>query len=189
MNAGYHAAKGALEAHRAALHQQACARGASKRCGHCGKSLSYATRKNRFCSRTCSARWLNGSKVEDLFCKQCERRLPRGNRKREFCSRACRDARLVKSWVEGSALGGTSVGIFSVLRAWLLRQAKWQCSACGWHEVNPSTGKVPLNIDHADGNSGNHAFANLRVLCPNCHSLTPTYGALNKGRGRKLRYR
>jgi Zn finger protein HypA/HybF involved in hydrogenase expression len=28
---------------------------------------------------------------------------------------------------------------------------------------------------------------NLILLCPNCHSLTATYGALNKGRGRTLR--
>jgi hypothetical protein len=26
-------------------------------------------------------------------------------------------------------------------------------------------------------------------LCPNCHSLTPTYGFLNKGNGRKKRYK
>ena len=28
---------------------------------------------------------------------------------------------------------------------------------------------------------------NLKILCPNCHSLTPTFGALNKGNGRELR--
>jgi hypothetical protein len=29
--------------------------------------------------------------------------------------------------------------------------------------------------------------AGLEILCPNCHSLTPTYGGLNRGKGRKLR--
>jgi 5-methylcytosine-specific restriction endonuclease McrA len=33
----------------------------------------------------------------------------------------------------------------------------------------------------------NHNEKNLNLLCPNCHSLTPTYGSLNKGNGRLKR--
>lgn len=45
-----------------------------------------------------------------------------------------------------------------------------------------------MQIDHIDGDYKNCRPENLRILCPNCHSLTPTFGALNKGKGRKLRY-
>lgn len=33
-----------------------------------------------------------------------------------------------------------------------------------------------LQIDHLDGDRTNHRRGNLRFLCPNCHSQTPTYG-------------
>ena len=44
-------------------------------------------------------------------------------------------------------------------------------------------------MEHIDGNSENNNIENLELLCPNCHSLTPTFGALNKGKGRKNRKR
>ncbi len=41
------------------------------------------------------------------------------------------------------------------------------------------SGKIPLELHHKDGNSENHSFNNLEILCPNCHSLTDTYGSKN----------
>jgi 5-methylcytosine-specific restriction endonuclease McrA len=38
-----------------------------------------------------------------------------------------------------------------------------------------------------DGNSENNLEENLRLLCPNCHSLSPNFRNLNKGYGRKWR--
>ncbi len=52
---------------------------------------------------------------------------------------------------------------------------------------NPVTGKVPLEIDHIDGDSENNKEENLRLICPNCHSLTPSFRNLNKGKGRAWR--
>ena len=62
-----------------------------------------------------------------------------------------------------------------------------KCSKCGWNEVNPYTGKIPLETEHIDGNFRNNKEENLDLLCPNCHSLTPTYKGANKGKGRKER--
>ncbi len=36
-------------------------------------------------------------------------------------------------------------------------------------------GAIPLELDHIDGCPTNNRFDNLRLLCPNCHALTPTY--------------
>ncbi|MEN9582255.1 MAG: hypothetical protein RL641_209 [Candidatus Parcubacteria bacterium] len=41
--------------------------------------------------------------------------------------------------------------------------------------------------DHIDGNWRNNIEENLRLLCPNCDSLTPTFSAFNRGNGRKNR--
>ncbi len=65
-----------------------------------------------------------------------------------------------------------------------------KCGRCGldkWQEE-----ELPLNLDHIDGDYNNNLIENLRVLCPNCHSLTPTWcgrntknGFRNKERKRK----
>jgi 5-methylcytosine-specific restriction endonuclease McrA len=46
---------------------------------------------------------------------------------------------------------------------------------------------VPLTVNHKDGDSENHRPDNLELLCPGCHSLTPNFGKLNLGRGRRQR--
>ena len=74
------------------------------------------------------------------------------------------------------------------VRNYLIRLQDDKCEKCSWSEINPSTGNVLLTINHIDGNSNNHHIKNLEVLCPNCHSLTPNYGNLNKGNGRASRY-
>lgn len=47
---------------------------------------------------------------------------------------------------------------------------------------------LSLHLDHIDGDRLNHEVANLRLLCPNCHSLTETYsrGKINKEQARVL---
>lgn len=39
---------------------------------------------------------------------------------------------------------------------------------------------ITLEIDHIDGNRTNNARENLEGLCPNCHSVTPTWRGRNK---------
>ena len=61
------------------------------------------------------------------------------------------------------------------------------CALCGWNAIRIVTGKIPLEIDHIDGNPDNNSENSLRVICPNCHSLTATFRNLNKGKGRSWR--
>ena len=77
----------------------------------------------------------------------------------------------------------------SVLKKRLIKEEylKEICSSCGlgnkWNNI-----PIILQLDHKDGNSKNNKLDNLRILCPNCHSLTDSYKGKNKGKGRKSRY-
>ena len=42
---------------------------------------------------------------------------------------------------------------------------------------------ISLELDHIDGDHTNNTLTNLRILCPNCHALTPTYRGKNKNNG------
>lgn len=40
--------------------------------------------------------------------------------------------------------------------------------------------KMPLELEHKNGNKFDNRLENLELLCPNCHSFTLTYGGRNK---------
>lgn len=49
-----------------------------------------------------------------------------------------------------------------------------ECEECGW-AVKTQDGYLPLELDHINGDRHDNRLKNLRILCPNCHSLKPTY--------------
>lgn len=94
----------------------------------------------------------------------------------------------IDDWKNGREKGSRgSYSTSSHIRKYLLEKFDNKCSLCGWSEKNQYTGKIPLEIDHIDGNYSNNKEENLRLLCPNCHSLTSTYKGANKGHGRSGR--
>ena len=75
----------------------------------------------------------------------------------------------------------------SFLRRYLVSKFGEKCSRCGWAGRNVATGRVMLEVEHINGNWKDNRAENITLLCPNCHSLTPTFKALNKGHGREAR--
>lgn len=67
---------------------------------------------------------------------------------------------------------------FGTKRSRIIHEQNNSCNRCGisvWLDT-----PIILEIDHIDGNNDNNSRDNLEGLCPNCHSLTPTWRGRNK---------
>lgn len=125
-------------------------------------------------------------------CLHCGKPLNRQQKK--FCSSKCcaeyRSNKIIQDWLDGKT-SGCNAGVYGELkhsiRAYILKQANYQCAWCGWGKTNPYTGLISLEVHHKDGNHRNNRPENLEVICPCCHSLTPNYKAANRNGTRKNR--
>lgn len=69
--------------------------------------------------------------------------------------------------------------IRSVIRNLILKNnlLEYKCSECGITDWNGKS--LGLQLDHINGINNDHRLENLRFLCPNCHSQTPTFCGKN----------
>lgn len=125
-----------------------------------------------------------------MNCLNCGKELT--SKAKKYCSHKCQmdyqHQQWIERWKNGEETGlKGQYQISGHIRRYLKEKYHNQCSRCGWAEINPYTGEVPLEVEHIDGNYLNNTEENLDLLCPNCHSLTATYKGANKGKGRKDR--
>lgn len=149
----------------------------------------------KFCSRSCSASYNNKGKRRNStpnrsyntkYCVFCSKEIiGKHKHRKKFCNQKCMGLH-TKLVTENKILNGEYVKP-ATIRRYLIDKHGAKCMKCGWSEVNPSSGKVPIVMDHIDGNSENNSLDNLRLICPNCDSLLPTYKSLNRGNGRHKR--
>lgn len=67
----------------------------------------------------------------------------------------------------------------------LILERGHRCESCKLPEW---LGKpITLELEHIDGDRKNNIKSNLKLLCPNCHSQTPTWKIGNKGGGWKVK--
>ena len=162
-----------------------------RNCLACGHPIRGVERK-KFCNHSCAASYLNKTRErsrQEYPCKVCGKPINGGS----FCSYECSNEHryqvYLKRWLNGDVNGNSGKqGISAYVRRWLFERAQHRCEKCGWCVVNPVTKRIPLSVHHKNGNSYDTRPENIELLCPNHHSLTPTYGILNRGKGRKKRY-
>lgn len=169
-------------------------------CKCCGKPIfaryndTLANIKNKkFCNHSCSASYNNqyrtmNWKQNKKHCLVCGNELKSG---KKFCSNKCQMTfsynDYISKWKNNDVNGGWSENVkyqsvSEHIRRYLFDKYNNKCAKCGWNKINPVSKRIPLEIEHIDGNAKNNNEDNLILLCPNCHSLTSTYRGLNYGK-------
>lgn len=163
-----------------------------KVCPQCENLFEAKDGREKFCSRSCSAIYNNHLKPKkpDQFCLNCNGYIKPSRHKKIYCSNACSHEHkkkvYIEEWLKNPSKATNNDGnLSSAVRNYLIDNANHTCK-CGFNTINKFTGKVPLTINHIDGNSRNNTPENLKVLCYRCHSLTENFGALNKGKSNRL---
>lgn len=175
-----------------------------KVCKQCGNPIPFESRnKKEFCSLSCAATYNNIKRYKEnktihltsetkAFCLNCGKELFGEQRRNKYCSVNCQQEfqhkQYINNWKQGLESGTTGkYGVSLHIRKYLFDKYNNSCQLCGWNKVNPYSHKIPLQIHHIDGNCLNNKEENLQLLCPNCHSLTETFGSLNKESSRIYR--
>lgn len=166
------------------------------RCKYCNEIIVVnkserpsVTRKRQFCNNSCSAKYNNPLKERKVnYCLNCNNEIAPS---RKYCSTKCQHEyekkEWEKKWFAGEVSGNVNpvwIDVSGHVRTYLFDKYDSKCAQCGWGEINPYTGTIPLEVEHIDGNPYNTVPDNVTLLCPNCHSLTKTYKGANKGNGR-----
>lgn len=123
--------------------------------------------------------------------RECGKALRKTAKK--YCNNRCKndETRIdkIEKWYSGEYDGSTRAGLSITIKKHLLELCNYKCPQCGWGERNVVTNNVPLEVNHIDGDYRNNSPENIELLCPNCHSLTENFRALNgTGRGRQMKY-
>lgn len=163
-------------------------------CRKCGAKFKPSPNgRGKFCSRSCSNSYWNSKRpkrkrtARRYTCINCKVFLKKNSQKK-YCSSGCqvdyRNKEIIRRWRNREDEGTTKSGCLkTTIRNYLLAKCNHKCPRCEWGEKNPYLDKVILTIEHKDGDAFNNDPDNIEVLCYNCHTLTPTFGILNKGNG------
>lgn len=150
----------------------------------CGNAIKRGATK--YCSLRCF-REANLAAPRALCLNGCGKRVKAAAKR--YCSFRCMHAYRYATKARTLVLDGGIYGhVPPHFLARVLRDVYGErCVNCGWAERHQKTGKVPVEVEHIDGDWQNNRLENLTLLCPSCHALTLTFRALNRGHGRAHR--
>jgi len=133
----------------------------------------------KFCNSSCAAKYNNSKREKKKYgeCLYCGKTLSRKGKK--YCSNKCQGK--YKESITFKKIEDGNINFHEeTFKRFLIYKFGNKCMECGWNKRNITSNLVPIQLEHIDGDSDNNNLCNLKLLCPNCHSLTSTFGRLNK---------
>jgi len=121
------------------------------------------------------------------ICEHCKKKFrPHNDSRGRFCGNQCQQDLAFndryRQWLQGIVPNNISP---RGLKRLVVHRDSYKCASCDLEEW---LGKpLALELEHIGGDSGDNRPDNLCLLCPNCHSQTPTYKTRNIGKGRYAR--
>lgn len=141
-----------------------------KKCLNCGVVFNVSDKRQKFCSRSCSATYNNKNRFvskrtrkktsDTLFARNND-----GLSRQQVIQRKCAEKHA--SYIrknENITLRDLSKRTCTKI----FKRMKLPCSNCGWY-VDGAVGDIHHIIEQKKGGSNEHD--NLSYLCPNCHRL------------------
>lgn len=155
-----------------------------KKCKTCNNPIDYCLKNiNDFCSSSCSAVFNNSRRNIKNSLKRACVCCGSQTKNKKFCNMKCFFV-AKKKQTEISIEKGKKV-TNDTFKSYLIDKNGHKCQMCSFSEWGGKP--ILLILDHIDGNSDNCCLKNLRLICSNCDTLTPTYKGRNKGNGRFIR--
>jgi Zn finger protein HypA/HybF involved in hydrogenase expression len=106
-------------------------------------------------------------------CRHCgkEIRYMPSQSKGLYCSWNCSAADRIKTKFDLDTTWSKGMGIH------LKKLRGERCEECGITEHNGKP--ITFQVDHINGDRRDNRHENLKIMCPNCHSQTSTFGIKN----------
>ena len=140
-------------------------------CQNCGKQNDWKghSYENKYCNNACQQEAQRKKKAENWIAEgtfvsnasptiACNAALDSSNM-RSFSASA------IPEWIKGET-------------GYIAQTRGYNCAVCSISDWRGQ--KLKLEPDHADGDTKNVAETNIRLLCPNCKSLLPSYKSRKK---------
>ena len=154
-----------------------------KKCKNCGinnaiKYSKYTT--GEFCSSKCARSFSTKEKRKEINIAVSKKLLGRIGISRFYSEEKWQEIKEKRNLIYKEKLLNADFNTLGedTIRKRILIEQNNACNKCKLSEWLGK--KIILELEHIDGNHYNNERNNLEMLCPNCHSLTPTWRGRNK---------
>lgn len=157
-------------------------------CENCNKDHDGLYGSGRFCSSICARGFSTKNKREEINQRVSEKLKGRQSAsggcpfKKGFDKRrkifTIEDRKKAKNKKSENLQRKINFGKFEDFSEAIKRRIilEEQNNSCLWCGISDWNGKpISFELDHINGNNKDNSKLNLRILCPNCHSQTPTF--------------